>query len=209
MLAQVAKQRQAPIKVAGLGDLSIREYRSALAKAKRAGLVSSKIDARSHKPTRYMRGQLAKFSNVVKGNAKAVKLPKREQAKAYSDLYKVKGKLVAVPLASGERVYWSRRDKAIAAVRHTGFKGAEFSRMVIRPREADAIPDLEPGESYVIPWAQGGGIWYQRIENKEELIKLITKYEEAPDRRKRRSNTQSWSSIRQYIGIVNYTSELD
>jgi hypothetical protein len=204
----VATPRQAKIKVPGLGELSIREYRSNLAKLKKAGLVSQRIDARSHKPTRYMRKQMAKFASVIKGNAKAVKAPSRKAAKEYSALRPTKFNRVVMPVGKNERVYWSKRNGAIVAVRHTGWRGAEYVRTTIYPRKPDEIPALEPGQTYVIPWAQGGDVFYQRVANQEQLMEIILRYENAPDKRARRNTTQKWSNIRSYIGVVDISSEL-
>lgn len=54
----------------------IRAYRSKLALGKRLGVISHRIDARSHKPTKYMSSKLKKLADVLEGRVAAVKAPR-------------------------------------------------------------------------------------------------------------------------------------
>jgi hypothetical protein len=55
----------------GLG-LTQKEYRSYISRLKKSGIVSKKIDARSHKPTRHMADKIRKYKDVASGAAMAI-----------------------------------------------------------------------------------------------------------------------------------------
>ncbi len=57
-------------------QLKVREYRKELAALKKQGIVSKSINARSHKPTRYMLSKIRKFKDVATGNAMAIRADK-------------------------------------------------------------------------------------------------------------------------------------
>lgn len=62
-----------PSKAEALAKL--RAYRSKLALAKSKGVVSKRIDARSHRPTKYMKARLKSLEGVLEGRQTAVKAP--------------------------------------------------------------------------------------------------------------------------------------
>lgn len=64
-------KRRGPQDIARASKL--KAYRSKLAQAKRLGVVSARIDARSHKPTRYMKSRLKFLEPVLEGRYAAVK----------------------------------------------------------------------------------------------------------------------------------------
>lgn len=56
--------------------LSRKEYAKRIATLKKQGIVSKSIDARSHKPTRYMLDKIRKYQDVATGMANAVRADK-------------------------------------------------------------------------------------------------------------------------------------
>lgn len=62
----------------GMPDFGQREFKSAVAKLKKLGLVSKKTDARKQKPTRYMRNIVRQFADVLKGEAQVFTIPTKE-----------------------------------------------------------------------------------------------------------------------------------
>lgn len=53
-------------------QLDVREYRKELSELKKQGIVSKVIDARTHKPTRYMLSKINRYKDVATGKALAV-----------------------------------------------------------------------------------------------------------------------------------------
>jgi hypothetical protein len=60
-------------------QVSKREIRSKLAKLKKAGVISPKIDVRSVKLTDYRMRQVRAFKSLLEGSADIVKIPKRDR----------------------------------------------------------------------------------------------------------------------------------
>lgn len=128
----------------------IREFRSAVAKLKDKGLVSKRVDARSQKPTRYMREQVRKFSDVLEGRAAVIHTPKRSQAVALEDVFKRKGKAVVVPKEKGERIHYSPTTGKITGTR-TAY-GRKVTKEFVT-RKVESAKDLPTGSGiiYTIP----------------------------------------------------------
>lgn len=68
----------------GLSGQALKSYRHNLSILKKKGLVSPKIDARSHKPTRYMLAKIKSLKNVLEGREKALKVSQKS-ARAYKE----------------------------------------------------------------------------------------------------------------------------
>lgn len=77
---------------------SIVDFRSDIAKLKRLGIVSKRTDARKVEPSRYRRGQISKFFDVLVGTKTVVKAPKTVRRK-YADkgLYEERGGFLVIP----------------------------------------------------------------------------------------------------------------
>lgn len=155
-----------------LNGTELRKFRSDVARLKAAGLVGPKVDARSQKPTRYMRDQVRQYRDVIEGRAKVVKLP-RDQAKRYEGTLRVKRSRAVVPVESkSERVSYSKKDRAIVTQR-TAFE--RRIRKVVRPRPRD-ISDLPTGANlrYSIPFGQQRGRF--TFDSLQELAKFMQGY---------------------------------
>lgn len=82
----------------GLDAQAVRNFRSSVAKLKKKGIVSPRVDARSQAPTRYMRAKVRKFADVLEGRAIAVAAPRhiREQYTS-RDLLEARGRFLIAP----------------------------------------------------------------------------------------------------------------
>lgn len=162
--------------------LSIREYRSAIAKLKRAGLISQNIDARSHKPTRYMREQIAKFRDVIDGRATTVRAPSKKAAREYSGIRPTKFDRIVVMKSDGDRARYI--DGEIRVTRTGYYDGVKKFNQIIRPQNPDEIPSL-PRDTvtkiyrYGMPFRRGKSIRRIFADSIDEIKRLMISYDPA------------------------------
>ena len=178
--------------------LSIREYRSQVAALKRAGLITAKIDARSHKPTRYMQSQIKKYKDVIDGKAKTVKVGSRTEASEYADLYRSKFNRVVVRTQNNEKARYVKSDKTIRIDRTSPLPGIEKITQILGPKSDTGVPKLPRDTakarwSYSIPFRVGSSIRRRFYNTQKELLKVIFEYEPPEGR---------FKDIRDYIEIV-------
>jgi hypothetical protein len=147
----------------------LRSFRSDVAKLKKLGLVSSRIDARSQKPTRYMRDQVKKFSDVLEGKAQVVKMPTRADAKKFEAM-RTKGKAVVVPVLKGEKARYSKKTGLISGLRQ---RGANLIRRVLGIGDASKFKG--PNVRYSIPLGRPGERW--TFDSWEEIKAFFNEYE--------------------------------
>lgn len=83
-------------------NVDIRAFRSDVAKLKKLGLVSKRVDARSQRVTRYMRDQITRFDVVLKDQAKVLKVD-RSISSQFNTLDHKFNRIV-VPSKKGETV---------------------------------------------------------------------------------------------------------
>jgi len=150
----------------------IRKFRSDVSKLKSLGLVSKRVDARSQKPTRYMREQVKKFGDVLEGRAKVVHVP-RKVAKEYSEAYRAKSGRVVVPAEKGETLFYDKKNNRVVATR----KGYEPKQRLRREflKSGEITMPLPEGYAYVIPLGSGE----QRFDTWEDAVLFMTPYETA------------------------------
>jgi len=60
--------------ILGLKGQALKDFRHAVSQAKKKGLVSQRVDARSQKPTRYMRAKMKALAPVFEGTSIGVKV---------------------------------------------------------------------------------------------------------------------------------------
>lgn len=82
----------------------LKQFRRDVAILKKKGLLDKKYDARSVKPTKYLKGVLREFNDVLKGAATPVKVSKEKAAYYKSRGYKTKNGRVVVPHLPNEKV---------------------------------------------------------------------------------------------------------
>lgn len=154
----------------------LRKFRSEVARLKALGLVSKRIDARSQKPTRYMREQVKKFSDVLAGKAKVVHVPKRIDAKRFEDIFRVKGKNVVVPVSKGEKAprYIKKTGEIQGYVERNGQKYVKLyaNRERLNPSDFPTGPNI----LYRIPFGGGGSAF--TFDDVNELFKFMQPYEQ-------------------------------
>lgn len=88
----------------------LRAFRHEVAVLKKKGLISEKYDARSVKPTKYLKQQIREFGAVLRGEAAPVKVSKQKVQYYKEQGYAVKNGRVVVPTLPGEKVYGSHGD---------------------------------------------------------------------------------------------------
>lgn len=157
------------------GQASIREFRSAVAKLKAAGLVSHRVDARSQQPTRYMRGQVKKFADVLTGKAKVVEAPKRSDLSAYKEggRYIVKGKRVVIPTTDkSERLRFDKKTKTVVG---RSKQYGEAHTREYTPKPVTSPTQLPRG--YDIRYTVPLGRSYRSFDTLEDLTAFMMPYE--------------------------------
>lgn len=87
-----------------------KQFRKDVAALKRKGLLDKIYDARSVTPTKYLKSQIKKFSDVLAGKAQTVKVNKKKQSQYRERGFKVKNGRVVVPVAENEKVYGTHGD---------------------------------------------------------------------------------------------------
>lgn len=82
----------------GLDKQALKDFRSKVAKLKKKGIVSAKVDARSQKATKYMLAKVRKYSDVLSGESIAVKATKEVRQKyTEAGIFKERGSFLIVP----------------------------------------------------------------------------------------------------------------
>lgn len=155
-----------------LTSAQARAFRSDIAKLKAKGLVSKRVDARTQKPTRHMREQVKKFSDVLSGKATVVHTPKRAQAKEFAEKFRVKGKSVVVPTRKGEKLTYSKTYNDISASQKVGGKTVH---RYIAPKGATKRK-LKGNLIYTIPV----GNTRQSFDTWDDLVLFMEPYENNP-----------------------------
>ena len=155
-----------------LSASQLRKFRSDVAKLKEKGLVSARVDARSQKPTRHMREQVKKYSDVLSGRAKVVHTPKRSQAKQYADAFRVKGNAVVIPVEKGETVRYSPKSNKIVGTRRAYGKTLKKEYLAKR---LESVKDLPAGKGIIYSVPLGNGL--RSFDDIDALASFMFPYE--------------------------------
>jgi hypothetical protein len=91
----------------------LKQFRRDVAILKKKGLISNKYDARSVKPTRYLKGVIKEFTDVLTGKATPVKVSKKNQDKYKKQGMRVRNGRVIVPNTESQAVRGSHGDFVI------------------------------------------------------------------------------------------------
>lgn len=167
----------------GKSGQAIRQYRSQVAALKKAGLVSPKIDARSHKPTRYMLGQIERYRNVLNGTATSVRVPSAALAREYSELYPTKFNRVVIRSQDGDFARWDAERDALVIRRATNLPyGIKSMSQILEPREFGTLPRLPRDTTtkryfYAIPFKRGKDIQRIYVDTIREIKRYMFAYE--------------------------------
>lgn len=152
---------------------NIKKFRSDVAKLKSLGLTSARVDARSQKPTRYMRKKVESFRDVLEGRAKSVHVP-QSVAKEYSEAYRRTRSRVIVPTEAGETVFYDKKQKRVVATRKGYEPGMRLRREFLKTGEV--TQPLPAGYVYLIPLGSGE----QRFDTWEDAVIFMQPYESGP-----------------------------
>lgn len=99
----------------------LKQFRHDVSILKRKGLLDKSIDARSIKPSKYLKSQVRKFRNVLTGNASPVRVAKKNIATFKARGFQVKNGRAIVPHQPGEKVRSARGSfKIITSTRNGG-----------------------------------------------------------------------------------------
>src|ERR1700722_2949999 len=174
----------------GTPNYGQNEFKRALKKLKKLGLVSNKVDPVTQEATRYMRRLVRNFADVIKGEAKVLTVPTKE-AKVYkASGHRAKGKRVVVPVEKGESV---RRSAPVNGVpTYTKIRKDEQGRkrvtnkVVLFPEEqlhgrfasyVQSLSPLKKGQYYVIRFkGYRSGRFFTGPNAKAELLHWIMLY---------------------------------
>lgn len=171
-------------------EYGLRQFRSDVAKLKKLGLVSKHVSARSQEPTRYMIGQVRKFADVIKGEARAIKIPKIELPSYKGGGFRTKGSRAVIPAPKGATVKRAKpkngipsysisipstdKKKGVTIERHL------FPANTLRAKLRDWIAHLKPlrkGEYFAFRYR---GYMSARIfsgpDAREEMIEYMERY---------------------------------
>jgi hypothetical protein len=134
-------------------QLDVREYRKEISLLKKQGIISKKIDARTHTPTRYMLSKLKKFKDVATGHALAVPVSKLPKGRA--DEYVSRGTMrqvggfVVVPKTAVRQ----RADVVKGHIATYTLLGSGEERVIFLPyggnRLSDIVAQLKDHESEI------------------------------------------------------------
>lgn len=175
----------------------LRKFRSEVATLKSKGLVSRHKDARSQKPTRYMRNKVEKYRDVLQGKAKVVHTKTVAQAKALGGMRHV-GKSVVVPVVTkNERVRFNAKTGAITS---TATENGRKVRKLLRASAIDLydIKTYPRGDNirYRIQFQSTG---WQQFDTPEDLFAFMFAYESKP-----KNPFKNWN---EYVQIIYVEDE--
>lgn len=190
--------------------LALKEFRHDIAVLKKFKLIDSSYDARSVKPSKYLKGLVKEFGDVLKGRAKPVKVSKENASYYKKRGYRVKNGRVVVPHAENESVRTSHGNFVVT----TQGKGGKihkidlgFSTRTIanwRKKLQDKKFKLKKGER--IGFSFHGNYSEQLFEDINDLLDFLEYYDEFTKAEESGSINYEKSVI---DGIVFYRVERD
>lgn len=114
-------------KVANKSDLiaaraELKQFRHDVSILKRKGLLDKALDARSIKPSKYLKSQIKRFGNVLRGEASPVKVSKQAASQLKTRGFVIKNGRAVVPHMPGEKVRSARGSFKITTMTKGGGK---------------------------------------------------------------------------------------
>jgi hypothetical protein len=184
-----------------LSGQALKDANHAISKLRKAGLYSGKKAI--GQPTKYALNLIKKFSDVVKGLAKPVKVS-RKTKEAYEKTFKTHGDKVIVPVKPQNseivRVVKSKQKGVPDEIRVYGdqLSGARYSRTLTAriPGKSDKLRSQEgPGVFFLVPIRRGKkGTTFQRFDRYDDAVYIIQEYV-----RRSASRSMSETDIREHI----------
>jgi hypothetical protein len=117
----------------------LKSFRKDLAKLKKFGLAGLKTNPRKQTPTKWFKAQIKKYSDVLEGKAKVVKINKKQKAKFKEANYRTTRNKAVVPAAQNETVRVTKEGYNI--VRHN--KGGKIKTERMLMSQAELVNFLE------------------------------------------------------------------
>lgn len=157
----------------------VKADKAALMKLFSSGLYTKKIDLRKA-PTKYLKGLISKFADVIKGKAKIVTTP---IASAYKSVFKIFGKdKVVVPkaaLSKGDRLRVEKKTGQIIVEKKPGRNQKRSQRFLSREKVASGETQLKMNRRYGLPFRKGNEGTYQIrwFPTKKALENFMKDYE--------------------------------
>lgn len=103
----------------------LKQFRHDVSILKRKGLLDKSLDARSIRPSKYLKSQVKRFKSVLSGGASPVKVSKQTQANLKKRGIDVKNGRAVIPHLPGEKVRSTRGTYKVV----TTMKGGRISRL--------------------------------------------------------------------------------
>lgn len=97
-----------------------KAFRHDVAQLKKKGLLDKAYDARSVSPTKYLKSQIKRFGDVLRGEAQPVKISRAKIKEYASQGYKTKAGRVIVPVAKNEKAYSAGGDFRVKTSTESG-----------------------------------------------------------------------------------------
>lgn len=97
-----------------------KAFRHDVAQLKKKGLLDKAYDARSVSPTKYLKSQIKRFGDVLRGEAQPVKISRSKIKEYASQGYKTKAGRVIVPVAKNEKAYSAGGDFRVKTTTPSG-----------------------------------------------------------------------------------------
>jgi hypothetical protein len=188
-------------------DYGLKQFRKDLAKLKKKGLVSKKIDARSQTATRYMLGQVRKFADVLSGKAAVLTVPKHEKSYYKETGHRTKGSKVVVQTPHGETARRSKPVNGIPAYQTSKGKSAPrihtltpFSQLEhwLRQTVVNA-PPRKKGEVYGFKFF--GHNSYRLFADKESLLEYFLAYQSVDEEIRKGRETESQEIYQNFVVV--------
>lgn len=161
--------------------VDIRKFRSDVAKLKKAGLLSDRVDARKQRATRYMREQVKKFDDVLAGKAKTVPLKSKSLRDDYS-AYRQKNKHLVVPVQNPKSKLTIKDGEVQILTRQNGRR---LRQTLFPRRRGEELNVRSPGERnmrFTFTFPKGGGSYTS--DDWEDFQNYMKTYEVVGPRRK-------------------------
>lgn len=159
-------RRKSPYSQAQLAD-----FRRDMSILKKAGIIRK--DLRSIKPTKHFRKVRKEFSDVISGEAEAVKTPRNKDARAFEGQYRHRYNRVIVPKApTGARAHYDKKRKEIIQTENYGdvrliALNRKFSMRQLRNFQG------RPNIYFRIAIRRGGTYEYFRTDNLDEFTEMF------------------------------------
>lgn len=186
-------------------DYGLKSFRKDVAKLKKLGLTSKKVDARSQQATRYMVNQVRKFADVLSGKAAVITVPKSEKPYYQNAGHRTKGHKVVVQTPHGEKARRAKPVNNIPSYTTKGGHGIPKTHVLVPYSELEThlkqtvmtAPPLKKGESYGFRFF--GNNSYRLFSSKGALLEYFLAYQSVDEAIRKGRETDSQEIYRNFV----------